>query len=141
MFALVLSQVDQLRRFGDRADRCFDDGLRIRNESDHRTIMVRVDMPIENNRASDRSYCLGDLFDRFGLAALTKVWYTLNEHCRFSIANCRLQLLQGLIVSRKEKIGNRQLAIGNQQCLSIASSMNARLPGKGSKGFCIFSTA
>ena len=46
-------------------------------------------MTIENDRARglDRAR---EFLNRLALAAFTKVWYTLNEHCRFAIADCRL---------------------------------------------------
>src|SRR6185436_14687286 len=65
---------------GHGAHGSLDDRGRVRNKSDHRTIVVRVDVSIEDHSAAHRTNRPRDLFDYLRLAALTKVWYTLNQH-------------------------------------------------------------
>src|SRR5437879_256012 len=145
MLASMISQIDQLRRSANRAKRSLDDHLRRSDECYYRTIVICVDMPIENYHSAHRLNRASDLFDHFRLAAFAEVWYTLDDR----IANCGLRMsnlichLPQLVreAQCKSKIRIPKFAIRNRQCLWIASSTNARTRGSGLSGYCTSSTA
>ena len=79
MLTPMLSQIDQLSCFRDRAYRRFYDHFRRSDKCDHGSIVIRIDVSIENGRAIHRPDRLRNQFHHLGLAAFTEVWYTLNQ--------------------------------------------------------------
>jgi hypothetical protein len=65
-----------------------------RNKGDDGTVMVRIEMGVEHTRSLNRLNRFDQLVDHFRLAALTEVWYTLNErHKRDQMSEVRRQNL------------------------------------------------
>ena len=79
MLALVRSHVDQLRRPANRAHCRFNHLFRRRDERNHRTIVIGVDVHIEHTRRINRRDSFSNGLDRFGISPFAKVWNTLNE--------------------------------------------------------------
>ena len=90
------------------------------DEGNYRTIVIRIDVSIQNARSFDAGDGLRQPRDRFFIAALAEVWYTLDE-----IADLRLTIDDWLIRRQggfwKYELMDRKLAIGNWQSLSIAN--------------------
>jgi len=78
MLSGVRSQIDQLGCFRHRAQRRIYDNFRCGHKSDHRAVVIGVQVSIENDSAFHRFDRARDLFNRFRLATFAKVWYTLN---------------------------------------------------------------
>ena len=79
MLAAMTSHVDQFRCQRDRVNRGRNYLIGMRHESDHRAVVIRVDMGIQHTSCRDISYRRTQTRDRFFVATLTEVWYTLNE--------------------------------------------------------------
>src|SRR4051812_11920370 len=78
MLADVFAQIDQRGGGGHRFEGRIHNRCRRSDESNHRSVVIRIDVVIENYRAFDRSDRLCDAFDRLRLAAFAEVWYTLD---------------------------------------------------------------
>jgi hypothetical protein len=84
----MVSHIDQFGGECDRAKRGLHDGIGIRNKRDNRSVMIRIYVSVQNTGVVDGINHLCETLDRFNLATLTEVWYTLNQ----SISNCRLPI-------------------------------------------------
>src|SRR5437016_12050719 len=96
VLAGVRSQIDQLSCGGYRAQRSFDHLFDWSDKRNHRSVMIGIDVAVENSRAVNRFDRPLDASDRFGLAAFTEVWYTLNQ-----IADCGLRIADLKTVSHE----------------------------------------
>jgi len=79
MLSGVMPEIDQPRGGFDNAQGGLDNIFRRRDKRDHRAIVIRIGVTVKNCRALNRFNNLRQALDRFALAALAKVWYTLNQ--------------------------------------------------------------
>ena len=70
MLALVRAHIDQLGSSPDGVNRSFDNSFRRRDKSDHRAIVIGIDMRIEHARRFDRRDSFSNQPNRFRLAGL-----------------------------------------------------------------------
>jgi len=75
----VTGQVDEIGRLGYGSHRGVNDHDRRSDKSDHRAIVIYIHVPAQHDSPPHGFDRLRDLRDRFDLAALAEVWYTLNQ--------------------------------------------------------------
>jgi hypothetical protein len=75
----MVAQVDESFRSRHRLDGPVQDRLRRADKRNDRSVMIDVDVPIQNDHSVLGFNSFGYPIERFGLAAFAEVWYTLNE--------------------------------------------------------------
>ena len=75
----MIAQVNQIFSFRHGANCGFDDGACGRHKGDDGSIVITVDVPVQNYRAVNCFDCAGDTFNCLALAAFAEVWYTLDQ--------------------------------------------------------------
>jgi hypothetical protein len=80
------THVDQLGRQRDGLN-CRRDHLgRVRDKSDYGTIVIRINVSIQDAGSFNAGNRLAQPRDRFFVAALAEVWYTLNKIADWRLA-------------------------------------------------------
>jgi hypothetical protein len=79
MFSFVGTHVDQFRSFCDATNSGVNDALRYTNKCDNGSIVVWVDVSIENTGAVHGGYRISNSSHNFRPPAFTEVWNTLDE--------------------------------------------------------------
>ena len=79
MLAMMPIHVDQLDGLLRASDRCLGDGRAIADEGDHRPIVVRVDLLIQDTNARNGGDGLGDGIDDLRAAPLGEIRDALHD--------------------------------------------------------------